>query len=386
MSNYRHLFKQFFESEKAAGLLLLVCTVISLTLANSIWGDGYIALLHQKINLSFGDVSLNYSIEHWINDGLMAIFFLMVGLEVKRELYVGEISHLSKAILPLAGAFGGMIVPAGIHFLFNYNTEAQPGFAIPMATDIAFALGMLSLAGKKAPTSLKVFLSALAIIDDIGAIIVIALFYTETVYFTYLLVAMVILIALLVANRFKVNNLLFYLVPGVVLWYCLLKSGVHATLAGVLLALVIPFHKSDENNTSFRLQHLLHKPVAFFIVPVFALANTAIVIPGDALSALSSSNSLGIMLGLFVGKAVGIFVIPYLLVLGRVAKMPLRMHWRNLLGVACLGGIGFTMSMFITNLAFDDAALIVGSKMSILLASAVSSIVGLAIIVTSRSR
>jgi NhaA family Na+:H+ antiporter len=314
----------------------------------------------------------------------MAIFFLMVGLEVERELYVGELADFKKAILPLAAAVGGIGVPALIHYLFNSGTPTQAGFAIPMATDIAFALGILSLAGNKVPTSVKVFLTALAIIDDIGAILVIALFYTKTVVFSYLLVAAGILSALFVLNRLKVTKLIFYILPGIVMWYCFLKSGVHATIAGVLLAFVIPFHDDDEKNVSYHLQHFLHKPVAFIIVPVFALVNTAILIPSNVVGSLATPNSVGIIVGLVVGKLIGIFTFPFLLVKAGFASLQEGITWKNLAGIGFLGGIGFTMSMFISNLAFVDADIIITSKLSILIASTTAALIGLIIFLTSK--
>jgi NhaA family Na+:H+ antiporter len=307
----------------------------------------------------------------------MAIFFLMVGLEVERELYVGELADFKKAILPLAAAVGGILMPALVHFALNKGTATQAGFAIPMATDIAFALGILALAGNKVPTAVKVFLTALAIIDDIGAILVIAFFYTNNVLFTYLLIAGGILCALFVLNRLRVRNLIFYILPGIVMWYCFLKSGVHATIAGVLLAFVIPFHKDDDKNVSYHLQHFLHKPVAFFILPIFALVNTAILVPLNIMGSLSSPNSIGIILGLTIGKLAGIFSMPFILVKARLATLQEGITWKNLCGIGCLGGIGFTMSMFISNLAFADAGLVSGSKLSILIASTIAAIAGL---------
>jgi NhaA family Na+:H+ antiporter len=383
-SRFSNLFKGFFESEKVAGLLLVICTIISLLIANSAAGDAYIHFMHQKLDLSVAGASLNYSIEHWVNDGLMAIFFLMVGLEVERELYVGELADFKKAILPLAAAVGGIGVPALIHYMFNSGTPTQAGFAIPMATDIAFALGILSLAGNKVPTSVKVFLTALAIIDDIGAILVIALFYTKTVVFSYLLVAAGIFSALFVLNRSKVTKLIFYILPGIVMWYCFLKSGVHATIAGVLLAFVIPFHEDDEKNVSYHLQHFLHKPVAFIIVPVFALVNTAILIPSNVVGSLATPNSVGIIVGLVVGKLIGIFTFPFLLVKAGFASLQEGITWKNLAGIGFLGGIGFTMSMFISNLAFVDAEIIITSKLSIFIASTTAALIGLIIFLTSK--
>lgn len=381
---FSNLFKDFFESEKVAGLLLVICTIISLVIANTSLGDGYIHFMHQKVDLSFANVSLNYSIEHWVNDGLMAIFFLMVGLEVERELYVGELADFKRAILPFAAAVGGICIPALIHFLLNNGTPTQAGFAIPMATDIAFALGILALAGNKVPVAVKVFLTALAIIDDIGAILVIAFFYTKTVLFSYLLFALGILLALFVLNRLRIRNLFFYIIPGIIMWYCFLKSGVHATIAGVLLAFVIPFHKDNDENVSYHLQHFLHKPVAFIIVPIFALVNTAIFIPSNIINSLASANSLGIIIGLAIGKLIGIFTFPFLLVKFGIAQLQEDITWRNLVGIGLLGGIGFTMSMFISNLAFSDAELISNSKLSILIASTIAAIAGLLVFMTGK--
>lgn len=379
-----NLFKSFFESEKVGGLLLVICTLISLIIANSDNGEVYRHFMHQKFDLSFSAIQLNYSVEHWVNDGLMAIFFLMVGLEVEREIYIGELADFKKAILPLAAAIGGILVPSLIHFSLNAGTETQAGFAIPMATDIAFALGILALAGNRVPASVKVFLTALAIIDDIGAILVIAFFYTKTISFAYLFTAFGILAVLLVLNKLRVQKLIFYIIPGIIMWYCFLKSGVHATIAGVLLAFVIPFKKKDEENISHKLLHFLHKPVAFFIVPVFALVNTAILIPNGFLESLSSNNSMGIIIGLALGKFIGIFSIPFILVKVGYSKMQVGMTWKNLAGIGFLGGIGFTMSMFITNLAFENPLLVNDSKLSILVASAISAVMGLIIFFTNK--
>jgi len=383
MSRFTDLFKSFFESEKVAGLLLVCCTLVSLLIANSAAGDAYIHFLHQEIDLSLPGVPLRFSLEHWINDGLMAVFFLMVGLEVERELYAGELSDIRKAVLPIAAAVGGMVIPSLIHYVFNAGTPTRPGFAIPMATDIAFALGILSLAGNRVPLSVKVFLTALAIIDDIGAILVIAFFYTKTLLFGYLMGALGLFGLLLLFNRVGLKNLLFYLPAGLIMWYCFLRSGVHATIAGVLLAFAIPFHEEDKANVSLRLQHALHKPVAFIIVPIFALANTAIRLPEDLWGALAGRNSLGIILGLYLGKVMGILLFPFVLVRLGVARLQAGLTWRRLLALGFLGGIGFTMSMFIANLAFEDAQLIINSKLSILVASTFSALTGLLLFLTA---
>ncbi|HYE55215.1 MAG TPA: Na+/H+ antiporter NhaA, partial [Chitinophagaceae bacterium] len=318
--------------------------------------------------------------EHWVNDGLMVIFFLLVGLEIERELYVGELSTFRNAILPVIAAAGGMLVPAGIHFLFNAGQETQAGFGIPMATDIAFALGILSLAGKRVPVSLKVFLTALAIIDDLGAITVIAIFYTEDFSITYFLLSMGVFALLFVLGKFKMNYLVIYLLGGVLMWYFMLRSGVHATIAGVLLAFAIPFHGENKKNMSYKLQHFLHKPVAFIILPIFALANTAIILPNDIVAGLLTMNSLGIICGLVIGKLVGIWLASFIAVKSRLAALPSGVNWKQIMGLSLLGGIGFTMSIFITNLAFSDEDLITSSKLSILLASVVAAIAGLVVL------
>jgi NhaA family Na+:H+ antiporter len=361
-------FISFFESEKAGGLILLLCTAFSLVISNTSFSESYFAIWHHPI--------ANHSFEHWINDGLMAIFFLMIGLELEREVYKGELSKFKDAILPISGALGGMLFPALIFLLFNFGTETQSGIGIPMATDIAFALGILSLVGKNVPNSLKVFLTALAVIDDLGAIIVIALFYTKTLYFINLIISLSIFAGLLVLNRMKVNNLWIYLVAGVFMWYFMLNSGVHATITGVLLAFAIPFQDGSEKSISYKLQHFLHKPVVFIILPLFALCNTAIVIGSDWLHNFTEDYSMGIIFGLILGKPLGIIVFSYLALLFGLAKLPKELSMKKLLGAGFLGGIGFTMSIFISLLAFDDAAIINNAKFMILVASLLSGIVG----------
>jgi Na+:H+ antiporter, NhaA family len=376
------LFKGFFQSEKAGGFVLIGCTIISLFIANSSIGEEYVHFWHRHLNLAF--LELDYSYEHWVNDGLMAIFFLLVGLEIERELYVGELSNFKKALLPILAALGGMIVPAILHFIFNAGTDTQDGFGIPMATDIAFALGILSLVGKKVPVSLKIFLTALAIIDDLGAITVIALFYTKTFSLYFFLGAITIFLILFILGKKRVYILPIYIIGGIVMWYLMLKSGVHATIAGVLLAFAIPFHREDDKNPSYHLQHFLHKPVAFGILPIFALANTAIIIPKDVLQSFTSNNSIGIMAGLLLGKFIGIFLFSFLSVKVKLADLSPDIKWRQLVGIAFLGGIGFTMSIFITNLAFNDPAVINDSKISILVASLLASVIGFSVLKASR--
>ncbi len=371
------LFKDFFESEKASGYILVLITVVSLLLANSALGKSYLTIWHTYMNLSFSGVELKYSIEHWINDGFMAVFFLLVGLEIEREIYVGELREIKKASLPIIAAIGGMLIPGIIHFVLNAGTETQSGFGIPMATDIAFAIGILSLAGSKVPLSLKIFLTALAIIDDLGAIILIAVFYTQNLALGYLFSAVLVFILLVFLNRMRVNKLSIYLILGVVMWYCMLKSGVHATISGVLLAFAVPFNKNNDENISYRLQKKLHWPVAFIILPLFALANTAVVLPKNIISSLTELNSLGIILGLVAGKFLGIFSFSFLSVKSGLSSLPSDLNWKLLGGAAVLAGIGFTMSIFISNLAFDQPEVIVSSKLSILFASVVSAVSGL---------
>ena len=363
-------FKAFFESEKSGGLLLLSVTIISLLLANSPFQTGYIAFWETNLG--------SHSITHWINDGLMAIFFLLIGLELEREIYQGELSNFKNASLPIFGALGGMIVPAGLFLLLNYGTITQNGAGIPMATDIAFAIGILSLLGNRVPTSLKVFLTALAVIDDIGAILVIAVFYTDHIAFTNLLIAFGIMGFLFILNRKKVHNIIPYLIGGAAMWYFMLNSGVHATVTGVLLAFVIPFGDGGRKTSSYKLQHFLHKPVAFFILPLFAMANTGIAINSDWHEGLNHPNTIGIILGLVVGKPLGIWLFSFLAVTAGICSLPKDLKWTNILGAGMLGGIGFTMSIFITLLAFknDGEEVITYSKIAILIASCIAGTVG----------
>ncbi len=367
-----HSFKEFTASSKAGGLVLIACTLVSLALANSPLGPAYLGFWHLHV--------AGLSIEHWVNDALMAIFFLLIGLELERELYNGELSDLRNAILPMLAAAGGIAVPALIHFAFNGGSATQAGVGIPMATDIAFALGVLALLGSRMPASLKIFLTALAVMDDLGAIVVIALFYTSDLAFLYLLGALAVFAALVAMNRLlHVMALLPYLIGGVLMWFLMLKSGVHATIAGVLLAFAIPYSRKEDDpgSPSQRLEHILHKPVTFLILPVFALANTGIVIGAAWAAELLSANSLGIVLGLVVGKPVGIFLFSFAAVSLGLCRLPLDLAWRHILGAGLLGGIGFTMSIFITNLAFSGAPdAINASKMAILLASLVAGIAG----------
>ena len=375
-------FREFFEGGKIGAVLLIICTVISMFMANFVFGQPYADFWVKNY---FGFSWLKLSVEHWINDGLMAIFFLLIGLELKRELYVGELSNVKRALLPLFAALGGIAVPASIHFAFNNGTQYSAGMGIPMATDIAFALGVLSLLGNRVPASLKVFLAALAVIDDLGAIIVIALFYTPAEKFSadYLYMAFAVLAVLALVNRLKVMSLIPYLIGGAVMWYFMYKSGVHATIAGVMLAAAIPFRHRKENQEapSAQLEHALHTPVAYLILPVFALANTGIIIGADFASQLTSSNSLGIIGGLFLGKPIGIAFFTFVAVTIGICRLPLDLNKWHVVGAGMLAGIGFTMSIFITNLAFlgpDAKEIVNSSKMAILFASLISGIAGFA--------
>ncbi len=363
-----HLFREFFDSEKAGGIILVVATVLSLLLANSAFQAGYTRLWNYDL--------AGHSLVHWINDGLMTIFFLLIGLELEREIYQGELLDIKNASLPLFGALGGMLVPAGIFLLFNFGRPTQAGAGIPMATDIAFAIGILSLLGKRVPASLKIFLTALAVIDDLGAIIVIAVFYTTSLSFLNLGMAVGILGVLGVLNRLKVHNLIPYLAGGVLAWYFMLHSGVHAAITGVVLAFVIPFGEGGEKSPSYLLQHFLHKPVAFIILPLFALANTCIALGGDWIGNLGTCNSMGILTGLVAGKPLGIILFTSLAAWLGLAALPEGLKWKHILGAGLLGGIGFTMSIFITLLAFDSNVLVNSSKIAILIASGMAALVG----------
>jgi NhaA family Na+:H+ antiporter len=374
------LFVEFFESEKASGIILILCTLISIMIANSYFGKGYLDFWHTKIGFETSSIALKYSIEHWVNDGLMAIFFLLIGLEIERELYVGELSDLKNATLPIFAAVGGIAIPALLHFLLNRGTETQAGIGIPMATDIAFALGVLALLGSRVPVSLKIFLTALAIIDDLCAIAIIALFYVGDFSLLYLALALGILAGLFVLNRLGIHWLPFYLIAGIVMWYFMLKSGVHATIAGVLLAFVIPFGNGDEKSPSYKLQHFLHKPVAFIIMPLFALANTGIALSGNWVEGITTSNSLGIFAGLFVGKPLGIALFSFVAFKIGLSQLPNSVSWKHIIGAGFLGGIGFTMSIFITLLAFSNPEIVQSSKISILLSSLLAGAVGFIIL------
>ena len=377
-------FQQFFESERAGGALLAGCALLALLVANSPAGEPFLAFWQRYAG--------GLSIEHWVNDGLMAAFFLLVGLELKRELTNGELSSVRKAMLPVVAAAGGVAVPAAIHYAFNAGTPTQAGIGIPMATDIVFALAALGLLGARVPPSLKVFLAALAVADDLVAIVVIAVFYTSQLSLPYLGGAAAVLAALLAMNRVgKVVALPPYLLGGALLWFCMLQSGVHATLAGVLLAFVIPASSraDDGHSPSHRLEHALHKPVTLLIVPVFALANAGVVIGAGALASLATSNSIGIIAGLVLGKPLGIAALSFAAVTAGLCRLPDDLRWAHIAGAGMLAGIGFTMSIFITNLAFAGAGETVNAaKMAIVVASCAAAAFGVAWLawVTARRR
>ncbi|WP_309609718.1 Na+/H+ antiporter NhaA [Flavobacterium sp.] len=362
------IFKEFFKSEKAGGIILIVCTIISLLITNSTFGENYQHIWHTNF--------AGHSIEHWINDGLMTIFFLLIGLELEREIYHGELSNIKDATLPIFAALGGMIVPAGLFLLLNFDTETKSGAGIPMATDIAFALGILSLLGKRVPIGLKIFLTALAVIDDLGAILIIAIFYTKTIVLSNLFLALSAFIILLICNKLKIKNLIIYIIGGITMWYFMLNSGVHATITGVLLAFTIPFGDGNPKTSSSILQNFLHKPVAYIILPLFALANTAIIINSNIEETLSQNYNIGIALGLIIGKPLGIFLFSLLALKMGICKLPNHVNLKSILGVGFLGGIGFTMSIFITLLAFENETIINNAKLMILLSSLVSGMLG----------
>jgi NhaA family Na+:H+ antiporter len=416
----RSWFEWFVRSEVAGSLLLLACTVVALLWANSPWADTYFDLLHTYIGVTWGDASFKLSLHHWINDGLMVVFFFVVGLEIKRELVVGELSSFDKAVLPVAAAVGGMVVPAAFFMLLNLGTESARGWGIPMATDIAFALGVLAIFGTRAPLALKIFLTALAIADDLGAVAVIAIFYTDEIQVGALGAAAVLLALLFVAVKARWRRgILYLLIIGV--WLAVFSSGVHATVAGILVALVIPVRPrvdpqvfideteerlerikhlkpsvhsmiddreqldivesirsraEDALPTGLVLEHHLHPIQIWLILPLFALANAGVAVGGNVTEVLARPLSLGIIVGLVVGKPVGIGLMSWLAVKSGHGALPAGVTWAQVFGAGCLAGIGFTMSLFITDLAFDNEALIATAKIGILAASLSSGILG----------
>ncbi|MDY4383121.1 Na+/H+ antiporter NhaA [Pectobacterium brasiliense] len=375
------MIRRFIGLDAAAGVMLMMTTVLAIAFANwSVTAAGYQQFLMMPVEMRFGALEINKNLLLWINDGLMAIFFLLIGLEVKRELVEGTLASRQQAMLPLAAAVGGMMFPALLFLLFNGNDEAtRAGWAIPAATDIAFAIGVLTLLGKRVPAGLKVFLLALAIIDDLGAILIIALFYTQQIFWPALGGAVLAIAALAYMNRQQVGKTSAYLLVGIVLWVCILKCGVHATLAGVIVGFFIPLRTSDgEPSPATTLEHGLQTWVAFLIIPLFAFANAGIVLQGIVLEKLFSPLSLGIAAGLLIGKPLGITLFSWLTIRLGYARLPAGVHFSQIVAVSVLCGIGFTMSIFITLLAFSggDAELITYAKLGILLASGLAALLG----------
>ena len=373
-------FKKFLHNSQSSGILLIFCVAVSLMVANSSLGNAFQNLLDTKIGTEI--FHLNYPVSIWINDGLMAIFFLVVGLEIKREIVEGELSSFSDASLPIVAALGGMLVPALIFFLFNQGTDFAKGWAIPMATDIAFSLAIISMLGKKVPVSLKIFLAALAIVDDLGAIVVIAIFYTDQIHWDYLGLSALMVVILIILNRLNVVKHIFYLIPGVFLWYFMHHSGIHATIAGVLLAFAIPTNVSTtEISPLEKLEQKLHLPVNFIIMPIFALANTNIAFKNGMVDGLFSNFGYGIILGLFLGKVIGINLFSYIFIKLKISTLPDRSSWSQMIGVGLLAGIGFTMSIFIALLSFKGFPEIQDeAKFAVLVASLLSGLVGFAVL------
>lgn len=422
--------QRFVKQEKSGGIVLGISVLAALYLANSPWSDEYFHFLENKIGIVFNDVSfLKYSLHHWINDGLMAIFFFVIGLELKREIVAGELSNPRKALLPIGAALGGMLIPAIIYFSLNPTGEASNGWGIPMATDIAFALGVLHFLGKRIPLSLKVFLTALAIVDDLGAVLVIAFFYTSEISIQSLLVGLGFVLVMFIGNKMGIRNILFYAIIGIVgVWIAFLLSGVHATIAAVLAAFVIPANVGIKENIFIeriknsinkfkdilpndkvtltdeqihqleiikkdtncaipplqRLEHAMHPMVTFIVLPIFALANAGVSVNVDVQELFSTNVALGVSLGLLAGKVIGIVGITWLLVKLRIAPFPEGMNLRNLFGISFLASIGFTMSLFISSLAFTDEIIITQAKIGIFTASIIGGIVGFFILRTNK--
>lgn len=370
-------FKEFLQSEFAGGIILLGCVVLSLIIANSPLGPGFENILATNLGFVYGAIDLDYSVLSWINDGLMVIFFLMVGLEIKRELVEGELSSPKQAAMPIMAALGGVIVPASIYYFFNNGTETAGGWGIPMATDIAFAIAIVTMLGKKVPLSLKIFLAALAIVDDLMAIMVIAVFYTSELHQNYLIYAGLLFALLIVFNRLGVKKIYMYMIPGVFIWYFVHHSGVHATIAGVLVAMTLPTTPDAKESPLEKLEHMIVKPVSFLIMPIFALANTNIKFEEEMIAGLTTPLGLGIILGLFLGKPIGITLISWISVKLKISSLPDKAAWMQIVGVGFLAGIGFTMSIFISVLSFTGQELLLSeAKFSVLVASILSGVAG----------
>ena len=379
-------FKWFFRLEAASGLVLLIAAIIALVISNSNFSELYFSSLEQYLFIGINNYGLKLSVHHWINDLLMAIFFFFVTLEIKREFIQGELSNLKKALLPIIGAVGGMMIPALVYVFLNFgNAETLNGWAIPSATDIAFSLGVLSLLGSRVPISLKIFLTALAIIDDLGAILIIAFFYSGDLSISYLSLILISYIFLLILNKFGIKKFLPYLLIGAFMWLFTYKSGIHATIAGVLLASTIPHRIKDKDfSLLIKLEHAISPYVAFMIMPIFAFANAGVSLEGLSLSSLLLPVPLGILLGLFVGKQVGVMIFSFIAVRTGVAQMPDNSSWLSLYGVSVLTGIGFTMSLFVGNLAFaENIQYIDGVKIGVLAGSLLSTLFGYFILLFS---
>jgi len=382
-------FKWFFKLEAASGLILLFAAVIALIISNSNLSELYFETLNRYLFIGINDFGLKLSVIHWINDALMAIFFFFVTLEIKREFLQGELSNIKQALLPIIAAVGGMLVPALIYIFVNLgDSETLNGWAIPSATDIAFSLGVLSLLGKRVPLSLKVFLTALAIIDDLGAIVIIALFYSGDLSIKYLSLMLLAFILLLVINKFNIKKFLPYLIIGIFLWDFTHNSGIHATIAGVLLAMTIPHRKKNKDfSLLIKVEHAISPYVAFGIMPLFAFANAGVSLEGLSFASLLNKVPLGILLGLFIGKQLGVFIFSYVSIKTKIAQMPNNSNWFNLYGVGVLTGIGFTMSLFVGNLAFvDNIQYMDGVKIGVLTGSLLSTLFGYFLILLSPNK
>lgn len=371
-----NVFKNFVKSNNFGGILLFLCVILSLIVANSPMGEKLQNILDTVVGFENESVHLNYSVSMWINDGLMAIFFLLVGLEIKREIVEGELSSPKKALLPILCAIGGAIVPAIIFFMFNSGTETIHGWAIPMATDIAFALAVISLLDKRVPPSLKIFLAALAIVDDLIAILVIAFFYSNGIELVYLGYAAAGMAVLILMNRFNVKNPYLYLIPGVFIWYFVHHSGIHATIAGVMVAMTLPTNDTNIESPLERLKHALVNPVNFFIIPIFAFANTNITLQSEMLHGLTAPLGLGIFFGLMFGKPIGILLTSWICSRFGIASLPEGSSWMHIIGVGMLAGIGFTMSIFISILSFKNPLFVSEAKLSVLLTSVIAGTAG----------
>ena len=382
-------FKWFFKLEAASGLVLLFAAIVALIISNSVLAELYFVTLNKYLFIGINNFGLKLSVLHWINDAFMAVFFFFVTLEIKREFLQGELSNIKQALLPIIAAVGGMLVPALIYVFINLgDNETLNGWAIPSATDIAFSLGVLSLLGKRVPLSLKVFLTALAIIDDLGAIVIIALFYSGDLSYKYLGLMLLAFIILLVINKFNIKKFLPYLIVGIFLWDFTHNSGIHATIAGVLLALTIPHRKKEKDfSLLLKIEHAISPYVAFGIMPIFAFANAGVSLEGLSFASLLNKVPLGILLGLFVGKQLGVFVFSYVSIKLKIAQMPNNSNWFNLYGVGILTGIGFTMSLFVGNLAFvDNIQYMDGVKIGVLTGSLLSTLTGYFLILFSPNK